>query len=291
MSAQTQLASPAADEARERAAALEELLLARVYLYELFHKLMGAAPDADVLEALLGQAPAEGAGLYAEDDATMRGFAAFLEALAAREDRAALLDAARDEYTRLFVGPGALPAPTWESPYLTKEPTLFQENTLAVRAAYRAHGVEPKRLQRVPDDHVALLCAFMAERARAALTALRAGDVAALAAELRDELAFVRAHLTSWLEAFAQSERRSQTAVLYPQLIEALAAFAAVDATFLTEAAFWVESLDGLALEASEGASLADFEHALAGLASVRPFGSEDYELVPCGRDASLGAA
>ena len=79
----------------------------------------------------------------------MRGFAAFLEALAAREDRAALLDAARDEYTRLFVGPGALPAPTWESPDLTKEPTLFQENTLAVRAAYRAHGVEPKRLQPV----------------------------------------------------------------------------------------------------------------------------------------------
>ena len=100
--------------AAEEAFALEELLLFRAYLYTLFHKLLGAAPDAAALDALLGRETAEVAGAYAEDDATMRGFARFLEGLAAREDRAALLDEARDEHVRLFVGPGPLPAFTWD---------------------------------------------------------------------------------------------------------------------------------------------------------------------------------
>ncbi len=78
----------------EEAFALEELLLSRAYLYTLFHKLLGAAPDAAALDALLGRETAEVVGAYAEDDATMRGFARFLEGLAAREDRAALLDEA-----------------------------------------------------------------------------------------------------------------------------------------------------------------------------------------------------
>lgn len=284
-------AAPAADEARERAAGLEELLRARAYLFELFHKLTGAAPDAEVLDALLGEATAACAGAYAEDDETMAGFARFLRELAAREDRTGLLDAARDEYTRLFVGPAALPAPVWESPYRTKELTLFQENTLSVRAAYRAHGLEPKRVQRVPDDHVALVCGFMARRARVALATLAAGDAAELAVELRDELAFSRAHLTNWLGAFARAERQSKTAVLYPQLVEALAAFADVDAVFLAEAAYWAEGEGAADALVENAASPGEPFGALATLEALRPFGIEDYELVSLGRSRSRDAA
>lgn len=276
--------------AAEEAFALEELLLFRAYLYTLFHKLLGAAPDAAALDALLGRETAEVAGAYAEDDATMRGFGRFLQGLAAREDRAALLDEARDEHVRLFVGPGPLPAFSWESPYRTHEPSLFQESTLAVRAAYRAHGLEPKRLARVPDDHAALLCAYVARRAAVALAALHTGDAAALAVELRDEEVFAAAHLTSWLDAFAQAARRSRTAVLYPQLIEALAAFARVDAVFLAEASYWAEGLDaeGVPVGApdvrrgsAEARALEAAREALAALEALRPYGIEDYELVP----------
>lgn len=274
----------------EETLALEELLVSRAYLYMLFHKLFGAAPDAVVLDVLLGQASADAVGAYVDDNVSMRGFERFLEGLVAREDRAALLDEARDEYVRLFVGPGALPAFSWESPYRTHEPSLFQENTLAVRAAYRAHGLEPKRLARVPDDHVALLCAFMAERADVALAALHAGDVGALAVELRDEETFVVAHLTNWLGAFAEAARRSKTAVLYPQLVEALAAFVHVDVVFLAEAAYWAE---GLAADDSVTHALSEWQggvktqaleaarEVLAALEAVHPFGIEDYELVP----------
>ena len=292
-------AAATAADAHAEALALEGLLISRAYLCTLFHKLLGAAPDAEVLDALLGRATADVVDEYAEDDESMRGLGCFLAGLAAREDRAGLLDAARDEYTRLFVGPGALPAPTWESPYLSREMALFQEGTLEVRAVYRAHGLQPKRVQRVPDDHVALLCAYLAQRASVALAAFHTGDWAALSVELRDELSFVEGHMTTWLAAFAKSLRVSSTAVLYPQAVEALAAFAAVDATFLAEAAYWAEgqaggeggSLAALPADSPEAAAFEAALEALASLEAARPFGIEDYELEalrPCA-DARQG--
>ncbi len=180
---------------------------------------------------------------YAEDDETMRGFGRFLSELAAVEGRATLLEAARDEHVRVLVGPGALPALPWEAPYRSGEPTVFQEGTLAVRAAYRARGVQPGKLQRVPDDHVALECAFMALEARRSLAQLIAGDVCELAAGLRAQQSFAVEHMAAWLGEYAKGLRRSATAVLYPQAAEALAAFVALDATFLAEAALWTEEV------------------------------------------------
>ncbi len=275
------------EDASAEALEIEGLLISRAYLYLLFHKLLGAAPDAEVVDILLDAMTADVVDEYADDDETMRGLGRFLASLAAQEDRAALLDAARDEYTRLFVGPGALPAPSWESPYLTRELTLFQENTLAVREAYRGHGLQPKRIQRVPDDHAALLCAYMAQRADGSLGMFRAGDAAALAAELRDQRAFVVGHLNTWLAAFAKDLRASKTSVLYPQLVEALAAFCSVDATFLAEAAFWAEGraegegagIAAASADSPEAAVFATAEKARASLAAARPFGIEDYEL------------
>ncbi|MEI3309886.1 MAG: molecular chaperone TorD family protein [Eggerthella lenta] len=270
--------------------ALEALLLARARLYALFHKLFGAAPDAAAIEALLGEATADAVDEYAEDDETMRGFGRFLSELAAVEGRAALLEAARDEYVRLLVR-RALPAIPWEAPYRTGEPTVFQEGTLAVRAAYRARGVQPKKLQRVPDDHVALECAFMALEARRSLAQLIACDVRALAAGLRAQQSFAVEHMAGWLGEYAKGLRRSATAVLYPQAAEALAAFVALDATFLAEAALWAEEVSasgekfealGAVAGSPEAQMFAAAEEALAALEQTRPFGIEDYELAAC---------
>ena len=252
--------------------ALEALLLARARLYALFHKLFGAAPDAAVLEALLGGATADAVDEYAEDDETMHGFGRFLSEVAAAEGRAALLEAARDEHVRVLVGPGALPAIPWEAPY-------------------RARGVQPRKLQRVPDDHVSLECAFMAREARFSLAQLIAGDVCALAAGLRAQQSFVVEHMTAWLGEYAKGLRRSATAVLYPQAAEALAAFVALDATFLAEAALWAEEVSasgerfealGAVVGSPEGLAFAAAEEALAALEETRPFGIEDSELAAC---------
>lgn len=285
--------APAAESAEVEALELEALLAARAYLYALFHKALGATPDAEVIDALLSTATADAVGEYAADDETMCGLGAFLSELAAHDDRAALLEAARDEHTRLFVGPGQLPALPWESPYRTREAIAFQESTLAVRRAYRERGWEPKRLQRVPDDHVALECAFMAKLAAEALEAFRAGDAAGLPAALRGQRTFVGEHMAGWLGEYAKDVRRSKTAVLYPQLVEALAAFVKLDAVFLDEAAFWAEERAGeggwdAAVPGSAAAeAFARLDAARARVEVLRPFGVEDCELEEAGKAAS----
>ena len=203
---------------------LEALLLSRAYLYTLFHKLFGGTPDAAMVTCVLSETTRDVVEEYAGDDPSMKGLGRFLENLGECVDGAVLTDQARDEYTRLFIGPGELPCQPMESPYRTKDAAVFQENTLAVRAIFREHGLQLARLMRIPDDHIATMCGFMAHEAERSLAELCAGNVDALAASLRGQEAFVRDHMLTWVDDFARCARRSKTAVLYPQMIEALSA-------------------------------------------------------------------
>jgi len=67
------------------------------------------------------------------------------------------------DFNRLFVGPGKPLAPPWESYYLSRDHLLFQEETLAVREAYRRLGLEAVSLHSEPDDSLSLELSFMAE--------------------------------------------------------------------------------------------------------------------------------
>ncbi|MEC4176354.1 molecular chaperone TorD family protein [Adlercreutzia sp. R7] len=270
---------------------LEALLLSREYLYMLFHKLLGGTPDEAVIALVLSKATRDVVEEFAGEDPSMRGLGRFLQDLGECVDRGVLLDQARDEYTRLFIGPGELPCQPIESPYLTHDMAIFQENTLAVRALYRDRGLALARLMRIPDDHVATMCGFMAREAASSVAELCDGRLQALADSLRRQEAFVRDHMLTWLDDFARCARRSKTAVLYPQMIEALAAFVRNDAVLLSESAFWAEGAvaasggviaDGLgALPGSpETAVFAEVSEALDALKRVRPFGIEDHELV-----------
>lgn len=276
---------------RREAIDLEALLLCREYLYTLFHKLFGGTPDEAVVACVLSKITRDVVEEYAGDDPSMKGLGRFLENLGECVDRAVLIDQARDEYTRLFIGPGELPCQPMESPYRTKDVAVFQENTLAVRAAYRERGLQLARLMRIPDDHVATMCGFMAREAGRSLAELRAGRMGELAASLREQEAFVREHMLTWLDDFARCARRSKTAVLYPQMIEALSAFVRNDAVVLSEAACWTEEAQdtygeavagglGAPPDSPETAAFAEVSEALATLKRVCPYGIEDHELV-----------
>ena len=273
---------------------LEALLISRQYLYELAHKLFGGTPDEALLAVLLGPTTADVVEEFAGENPSMAGLGRFLQDLGSCVDRTVLLDQACDEYTRLFIGPGALPCHATESPYLTGDATAFQENTLAVRAIYRDHGLVPRRLMRIPDDHIAMICAYLAAQATRATHLLIAGKVSELAACLRDQQAFVDGHLLTWVDDFARCARRSKTAVLYPQMIEAVAAFAHNDADFLSEASLWSETVAteagpvvegglGAPCDSPEAAIFAKIRDVLAALRATHPYGIEDYELVEAG--------
>lgn len=256
----------ALNQASDDALQLEALLVARTYLYTLFHKALGGEPAEELLDVMFSSMTSSVLDEYAENSETIASLQAFLEAKS-QEDRSTLLDAAKDEYTRTFLGPNVLPASPYESPYRTQEATLFQENTLAVREAFRSEGLLPKAYQHVPDDHVSLVCHFAALRAAQVLAAFRGGDAQDAAGLLRAQNAFAREHMANWFGEYAKGLRYSKTAVLYPQIVEALAAFVETDVVFADEAAYWLEGD-----EAGSGASgeFGEVDDALRALQALR---------------------
>ena len=279
-----------------------ELLAARAWLYELAHKCFGGEPDDALLAELCGPRTRAAVAAYAQDCEQMAGLAKLLEGLAA-QDAASVLDVTHDEYTRMFEGPGALPAPPYRAPYTgSKDAALFQETTLDMRALYRTQGLHMRREQAVPDDHVAALLDFAARRAACLFDAFAAGD-AGFADAARAQHEVVQGYLADWLGEYARLVRNSRVgsqAVLYPQLLEAVAAFTQVDCVFLGEAAYWFEQACGLEREPAGESSTkyvaacmaaacaagpaAELREALQQLSALRLVGLADNELTELDR-------
>ena len=90
------------------------------------------------------------------------------------------------------------------------------------------------------------MAAYMAIQAKVALEAFRSSDFAGAAGSLRDQGAFAEGHMANWIPVFAKAVRNSraaESAVMYPQMIEALGAFVAADVAFTVEASYWLEGL------------------------------------------------
>ena len=118
----------------------------------------------------------------------------------------AATDESRDEierdYRELFVGPGHLLAPPWESVYTSEDHLIFEKSTLEVRAEYRKQGKQAPRLNRDPDDHISLELEFVRDLLGEVLAARGAGDQERADGLLRDHQRFVNEHLMVWLPPF-----------------------------------------------------------------------------------------
>ena len=117
-----------------------------------------------------------------------------------------------EDYTRLFVGPGQVLAPPWESVFVREGRLVFTEDTLEVRSWYRRCGLEPVNLYREPDDHLGLEMAFLAHLANQAAAALAESDLAGYERWLDRQREFCAAHPARWALVFcAQMEEYART--------------------------------------------------------------------------------
>lgn len=108
------------------------------------------------------------------------------------------------DYTHLFVGPGRVLAPPWESVYFNENRLTFQQETLDVRNWYRRYGLESEKLRSEPDDHVGLELSFLAYLASQALAALRSGSPEEADELLAAQRQFLQAHPMRWVSQWAQ---------------------------------------------------------------------------------------
>ena len=105
----------------------------------------------------------------------------------------------QDDYTRLFIGPGKLLAPPWQSVYLDRDRLVFQVHTVQVNAYYERFGLELRSDYREPADHVGLQFEFLTHLAELALQALREQDAAKFSELCTAKRYFLRNHMMRWV--------------------------------------------------------------------------------------------
>ncbi len=123
-----------------------------------------------------------------------------------------VLKQAEEEYMRLFVGPGHVKAPIWESVYFDREGLMFGENTLQVRAFYQKHGVEFHLKNQQPEDHMAVELDFM-------LFLLKKESDCKCNCEflsnIESQKEFLQNHILSWCHLFAERIIKHSESKLY----------------------------------------------------------------------------
>ena len=110
----------------------------------------------------------------------------------------------RLDYTRLFIGPGKVLVPPWESVYFNEERLVFQEQTLQVRGWYRRFGLQVEKLYNEPDDHIGLELAFLAHLSGLGVQALEEGDPERFNALLSAQRDFLSQHVLRWAPQFCE---------------------------------------------------------------------------------------
>jgi TorA maturation chaperone TorD len=120
------------------------------------------------------------------------------------------------DYTRLFIGPGKIIVPPWESVYFNEERMIFQEQTLEVRGWYRRFGLEVEHLHREPDDHIGLELAFLVHLAQLGTAKLEEGGQRAnLEQILQAQKDFLSEHLLRWGPTFCDQVRDKADTLFY----------------------------------------------------------------------------
>jgi TorA maturation chaperone TorD len=141
----------------------------------------------------------------------------------------------RLDYTRLFIGPYELPAPPWESAYLSQEHLLFQKQTLEVRQAYFKYGLLPKHFKQEADDHLGLELDFMFQLSNRSLKILETEDFRRLAEIVQDQKDFLQEHLLKWVPDFSINVIENSQYGFYQGMARILKGYLVLDLQALEE--------------------------------------------------------
>ena len=147
------------------------------------------------------------------------------------------LDALRTEYMHMFVGPGHLAAPFWESVYLDDRELLFLENTSDVRRAYEREGLKvAAQAGREAEDALFHECDFIAQLSSRTSEAICQNNFEEAVRLLGVQLDFEKKHMADWLPLFANRAAEYASGIFYPNLCASVNEIVADDIVYLERA-------------------------------------------------------
>jgi TorA maturation chaperone TorD len=170
------------------------------------------------------------------------GVAALNAFVAANEDsdRETLLETLKVAYSRLFIGYGLPFVIPYESAYLdtdgqsSAEPVMGP-SSVAVRRAYRIHGLGASADNAELPDHIAMELEFLYFLTDCERKAWASGDALAARELQREQWAFLTGHLGRWVADFTRRVREYEDSdcALYLAMSDILRAYVAMDTALL----------------------------------------------------------
>lgn len=215
--------------------AIAAALANRSFVYTYLWRAFAAEPDEALLTAVASDQALEECAILAGEESRA---AQEQRALASTASASDALEVLKSDYTRLFIGPGKLPAPPWESVYVAGEDLLFQPSTLEVRDAYRKAGYQATGYPHEADDHLATELGFVEALAKDSQAAYDAGDSAKLRLLLSQQTMFLAQHLNVWLPQFVERLLNTESpkfGEFYPRFAVLARELCAADAAALVE--------------------------------------------------------
>ncbi|WP_181884540.1 TorD/DmsD family molecular chaperone [Neobacillus piezotolerans] len=201
---------------------MAQLFEARRNLYQFLLRMFHGPLDQKWLDAILEFGDVGGLGELGNGGADLQDFF---------KGNPCLKKEAR-EFSRLFIGPGTLPVPPWESFYRSCEQMLFDDVMYGVREHYHREGLQFVRENNEPDDHLAVELEFMLHLI---VKGIQAKENEELFRNLEKQRGFLDVHLAQWIGAFGKRLAHSTDSKLYKGAALLAADFIASDLDFLNE--------------------------------------------------------
>lgn len=193
--------------------ALSDKLIATYLAYRFLGTAFFEAPTSDLLEQLKQDDLFADWPLDGTNDAMKTGLETlqtFLQGWQADD-----FDAVRRDFARLFIGPGHLPAPPWESVYRNEERLIFDKQTLQVRLLFRQFGMVVPTVRNEPEDHFGLEMLFVAHLCQVALEGIRTDQAYHTDIALAALDSFFREHVGAWAHTFLTDVREAAQTPYY----------------------------------------------------------------------------
>jgi putative dimethyl sulfoxide reductase chaperone len=172
---------------------LQPLLFARKNFYQLLHLLFLTPTNDEALFEIQNNGNLRELEEFHEGGKILRNFFEHLTDEQIKKEY--------KEYQRLFIGPGPLIAPPWESYYRSREQLLFEEWTYQIREQYHQFGLQYIKENNEPDDHLLLELEFMIFLADLSLQETKIGRIIEL---LTSQIHLLEKHLTIWIPYFCE---------------------------------------------------------------------------------------
>ncbi|WP_082683114.1 TorD/DmsD family molecular chaperone [Entomohabitans teleogrylli] len=136
------------------------------------------------------------------------------------------------DYTRLFIGPEAPPAPPWESVYVSRDKLLFQQSTHQVKQYYENYGFTLPGSEIEAADHIGFEMDFLYHLSEQTVARLEAAtdEDADFQALLHVQQTFLQRHLLAFVTPFSRNVYNHAQSGFYRALSTVLEHFAHQDA-------------------------------------------------------------